>query len=105
MSKTCLYNLYKQVLYLIIMETEGKLSMLNVDCDYNIRDDIRFILESEKINNIDLSEKTGVSRMTLDSIEQKGTARDDVCEKIYSYAYLNNYRINAVKRRDEAKTY
>ncbi len=71
--------------------------MLNVDCDYNIRDDIRFILESEKINNIDLSEKTGVSRMTLDSIEQKGTARDDVCEKIYSYAYLNNYRINAVK--------
>ncbi len=33
--------------------------MLNVECDYNIKEDIRFILESENLNNIELSEKLG----------------------------------------------
>lgn len=71
--------------------------MLRVDCDYNIKDDIGFILEAEKINNIELSERTKVSRTTLDGIEKKGKAREDVCEKIYAYAYENKYRINSVK--------
>ena len=71
--------------------------MIKIDCDYNIKEDIGFILEAEKINNIELSERTRVSRTTLDGIEKKGKARDDVCEKIYSYAYENNYRINSVK--------
>lgn len=31
--------------------------MIRVDCDYNIKEDIGFILESEKINNIELSEQ------------------------------------------------
>lgn len=71
--------------------------MIKVDCDYNIREDIRFILEAEKINNTELCERTKVSRTTLDLIEKQGRARDDVCEKIYSYAYKNKYRINSVK--------
>ena len=71
--------------------------MIKIDCDYNIKDDIEFILESEKINSRELSERTKVSRATLDSIEKQGRARDDVCEKIYAYAYENKYRINAVK--------
>lgn len=71
--------------------------MIKVDCDYNIREDIGFILESEKINNIELSERAKVSRTTLDAIEKQGKARDDVCEKIYAYAYENKYRINSVK--------
>ena len=71
--------------------------MIKVDCDYNIKEDIGFILESEKINSRELSERTKVSRVTLDSIEKQGRARDDVCEKIYAYAYENKYRINAVK--------
>ena len=71
--------------------------MIKVDCDYNIKEDIGFILETEKINSIELSERTKVSRTTLDGIEKKGKARDDVCEKIYSYAYENKYRINSVK--------
>ena len=71
--------------------------MIKVDCDYNIKEDIGFILETEKINSIELSERTKVSRTTLDAIEKKGKARDDVCEKIYSYAYENKYRINSVK--------
>ncbi len=71
--------------------------MIKVDCDYNIKEDIGFILEAEKINSIELSEKTKVSRTTLDSIMKKGKARDDVCEKIYTYAYENKYRINSVK--------
>ena len=71
--------------------------MIKVDCDYNIKKDIGFILESEKINSTELSERTKVSRTTLDGIEKQGKARDDVCEKIYAYAYENNYRINSVK--------
>lgn len=71
--------------------------MIKVDCDYNIKEDIGFILEAEKINTIELSERTKVSRTTLDGIQKKEKARDDVCEKIYAYAYENKYRINAVK--------
>lgn len=71
--------------------------MIKIDCDYNIKEDIGFILESEKINNIELSERTKVSRTTLDTIEKQGKARYDVCEKIYAYAYENKYRINSVK--------
>ena len=71
--------------------------MIKVDCDYNIKEDIGFILESEKINSTELSERTKVSRVTLDSIDKQGRAREDVCEKIYAYAYENKYRINAVK--------
>ena len=71
--------------------------MIKVECDYNIREDIGFILEAEKINNTELSERTKVSRTTLDAIEKQGKARDDVCEKIYAYAYESKYRINSVK--------
>ena len=71
--------------------------MIKVDCDYNIKEDIGFILESEKINSTELAERTNVSRTTLDSIKKQGKARDDVCEKIYAYAYENKYRINSVK--------
>lgn len=71
--------------------------MINVDCDYNIKEDIGFILETEKISSLELSERTKVSRTTLYEIEKKGAARVDVYEKIYSYIYENKYRINAVK--------
>ena len=71
--------------------------MIKVACDYNIKEDIGFILESEKINNIEFAERAKVSRTTLEGIVKKGIARDDVCEKIYAYAYNNKYRINSVK--------
>ena len=71
--------------------------MIKVNCDYNIKKDIGFILESEKMNCLELSERTKVSRTTLDGIAKQGKAREDVCEKIYSYAYENKYRINSVK--------
>ena len=71
--------------------------MINIGCEYNIKEDINFILETERINSADLSERTKVSRTTLDGIQKRGKARDDVCEKIYSYAYENKYRINSVK--------
>ncbi len=71
--------------------------MLKVDCDYNIKEDIGFLLESEKISSSELSERSKVSRTTLDTIEKQGKARLDVCEKIYAYAYKNKYRINSVK--------
>ncbi len=71
--------------------------MIKVDCGYNIKEDIGFLLESEKINDSEFSEKTKVSRTTLASIAKNGNARDEVCEKIYAYAYKNKYRINSVK--------
>lgn len=71
--------------------------MLEVKCDYNIKEDIEFMLEAEKINILELSEKAKVSRTTLVKIHKTGTARHDVCEKIYSYIYERGYRINAVK--------
>ena len=58
--------------------------MINIGCEYNIKEDINFILETERINSADLSERTKVSRTTLDGIQKRGKARDDVCEKIYS---------------------
>ena len=45
--------------------------MIKVNCDYNIKEDIGFILETEKINCIDLSERTKISRTTLDGIQKK----------------------------------
>lgn len=71
--------------------------MVKVDCNYRVHEDIKFIMECEKINRLELSQKTNVSRHTLDVIEKNGTARGDVLEKIYSYAYERNYRINTVK--------
>lgn len=71
--------------------------MIEVDCKYQIKEDLEFILESERINTLELSEKAKVSRTTIDGILKTGKARSDVCEKIYSYFYRRNYRLNSVK--------
>ena len=71
--------------------------MIEVRCEYNIKDDIGFILEAERMNIIDFSKNTKVSRVTLDSIMKNEKSRDDVLEKIYSYVYESKYRINSVK--------
>ena len=70
---------------------------MKVDCEYKIREDIGFILEAEGINKLELSAATGISRTTLDSIEKKGVATNEVCEKLYSYVYEQGYRLNSVK--------
>ncbi len=71
--------------------------MITVENDYNIKKDLEFILESEKINIKEFSEKASVSRTTLNEIMKNGRVGDEVCEKIYSYAYNKKYRINSVK--------
>lgn len=71
--------------------------MMKVDCGYKIKEDIGFILETEGLNQAELSEKTKISRTTLDEIKKKGKTTDGVCEKFYSFIYENKYRINAVK--------
>ena len=70
---------------------------MKIDCEYRIRDDVGFIIEAEGINKLELSETTGISRTTLDSIEKKGFTTNEVCEKLYSYIYKQNYRLNSVK--------
>ena len=71
--------------------------MIKVNYEYKIKDDIGFIIEAEKINILELSEATRISRTTLNAIEKKGIATDEVCEKLYAYIYKHNYRINSVK--------
>ena len=71
--------------------------MITVNCEYRIKEDIGFIIEAEKINTLELSESTRISRTTLKAIEKRGNAADEVCEKLYSYIYKHNYRINSVK--------
>ncbi len=70
---------------------------MKIDCEYRIREDVGFIIEAEGINKLELSKSTGISRTTLDSIEKKGFTTNEVCEKLYSYIYEQNYRLNSVK--------
>ena len=71
--------------------------MIKIECSYRIREDIEFILDAERMNQSELAEKTKISRTTLDGIFKTGKTTDGVCEKFYSYAYKNKYRINSVK--------
>ena len=70
---------------------------MKVNCKYKVREDIGFLIEAEKINVLELSEATGISRTTLNAIEKRGSAADEVCEKLYAYIYKRKYRINSVK--------
>lgn len=71
--------------------------MLIINCDYNIAEDIGFLMESDQINKIEFANRTKVSRTTLLEILKSGKAGNDVCEKLYAYAYNRKYRINSVK--------
>lgn len=71
--------------------------MLKINCDYNLKDDLNFILESEKMNVFELSQKTNISRKTLDEILEGKKTRIDIYEKFYAYLYKNKYRMNRVK--------
>lgn len=71
--------------------------MITIDCEYKLKDVIEFILEASGLNSLELSEKTKVSRSTFSEISRTGKAENEVCEKIYSYAYRSRYRINTVK--------
>ena len=71
--------------------------MININCEYKIKEDVGFIIEAEKINTLELSEATGISRTTFNAIEKTGRAAYEVCEKLYSYIYKHNYRINSIK--------
>ena len=71
--------------------------MININCEYKAKEDIGFILEAEKINKLELSALTKISRTTIDAIIKGGVAGDEVLNKLYSYIYNRNYRINSVK--------
>ena len=71
--------------------------MIKVDCQYKIKEDIEFILESEKINMSELSDRTKISRTTLNEIKKARKTTKEVYEKFYAYIYENRYRINSVK--------
>lgn len=71
--------------------------MIGINCDYKIVEDLEFLIESEKINNLEFADRVKISHATLVEVLKSGKARNDVCEKIYAYAYNHNYRINSVR--------
>ena len=70
---------------------------IDIGCEYNIKNDISFMMEAEKINDEQFAEKTGISRVTLNNIKNNINVSPDTLDKIYSYFYANNYRLNSVK--------
>ena len=54
--------------------------MIQVNCDYNITNDIGFFMDAEHINHIEFARRTKVSRTTLDEIMKRGCARSECQE-------------------------
>ena len=71
--------------------------MIKVDNNYDIADDIRFIIEAEHINKNEFAEEANISRTTLDEIIKNNITSENIYEKIYSFIYSKKYRINSVK--------
>ena len=71
--------------------------MIKIDLNYQIKEDIGFILTIEDIDVLELSLMTGISRNTLNKVLATGIAQNDTCEKFYSFIYKNKYRFNLVK--------
>ena len=71
--------------------------MIKVDCNYNIADDIGFIIEAEHINKSEFAKEANISRTTLDEIIKNNITSENIYEKIYSFIYSKKYRINSVK--------
>ncbi len=65
--------------------------------DYNIKNDIKNFIESEKTDIETLAKLTGISKVTINKILIGNTTTKQVCEKLYSYIYDNGYRMNLVK--------
>ena len=71
--------------------------MIKVDSNYNIADDIEFIIEAEHINKNEFAKEANISRTTLDEIIKNNITSENIYEKIYSFIYSKKYRINSVK--------
>lgn len=78
---------------------------MRINCNYTVKKDLDFVIETEKVNNLELSKLTNISRTEIDSIEKTGVASDENCEKLYSYIYMNDYRLNSVKEQLLKETY
>ena len=72
--------------------------MLNLEKEnYNIKQDIDFIMVADGKNLDEISSSTGISRTTLYEIFEGNYTTDKVLEKFYSYVYNVGYRLNSVK--------
>ena len=70
---------------------------MKINLEYNIKNDINLIIESEKIDTSELSSLCNISRTTLIEINNTNKTTKSVYEKFYSYVYNKKYRLNAVK--------
>lgn len=71
--------------------------MLKINLKSDLKNVIEFILEVEKINMLELSKEINLSRTTLLEISKGKEVSNIIYEKIYSYLYSQNYRLNKVK--------
>ena len=49
--------------------------MVKVNCEYKIKEDIGFFMEAERINKLELSDATKISRSTFEAIEKEELRR------------------------------
>lgn len=72
--------------------------MIQIKLNYDIKEDMSSFLYAEKMDTTNLSEVTGISRITLEEIlNGKFPTNEAVYEKFYSYLYLKKYRLNKTK--------
>lgn len=64
---------------------------------YNIKQDLEFVMASEQKNIDEIAKSTTISRTTIYEILRLNNIALSVYEKFYSYIYNIGYRINSVK--------
>ena len=64
---------------------------------YPLYKDIMLYLEAAHVSLEAFSNKIGLSKTTLQNIKNGQETSKDVLEKVYSYIYVNKYRLNKVK--------
>ena len=71
--------------------------MIRVKCDYDLKGDVEFLMESDNVSVVEFAKMTKLSRTTVEEILETGCASKEAFEKIYSCAYRKKYRLNSVK--------
>ncbi len=70
---------------------------MKINCDYSVKEDLEFLMDSQGINVLELSEMTKISRTALNDVLNNKIPSNQTCEKLYSYIYNSGYRINKIK--------
>ncbi len=70
---------------------------MKINCEYKVKEDLEFLMDSQGINVLELSEMSKISRTVLNEMLNNKVPSIQMCEKFYSYLYNSGYRINKIK--------